>query len=47
MIKAKRFAMIELESLKPFPIAGGVEQAVIRNYKIVRRDDERVFLSPR
>jgi hypothetical protein len=47
MIKAKRFSMIELESLKPFPIAGGVEQAVIRNYKIVRRDDERVFLSPR
>jgi hypothetical protein len=47
MIEAKRFAVIELESLKPFPMAGGAEQVIMRNYKIVRRDDERVFLSPR
>jgi len=47
MIEAKRFAMIELESLKPFPIAGGIEQVLMRNYRVVRRDDERVFLSPR
>jgi len=47
MIGTKRFAMIELETLEPFPIAGGTERALLRNYKIVRRDDERVFLSPR
>ncbi len=47
MIEAKRFAMIELEALKPFPIAGATEGALVRNYKIVRQDDERVFLSPR
>lgn len=47
MIEAKYFAMIELEALKPFPIAGATEGALARNYKIVRRDDERVFLSPR
>jgi hypothetical protein len=47
MIEAKHFALIELESLKPFPIAGGSEEALARNYKIVRRDDERVFFSPR
>jgi hypothetical protein len=39
--------MIELESLKPFPIAGATEGALVRNYKIVRQDDERVFLTPR
>jgi hypothetical protein len=39
--------MVELEALKPFPIAGEAEQALMRNYEIVRRDDERVFLSPR
>jgi len=47
MIETRRFAMVELEALKPFPIAGEAEQALMRNYEIVRRDDERVFLSPR
>jgi hypothetical protein len=46
-IEAKRFSMIELESLTPFPIAGHVEQAVMRSYKIVRNDDGRVFFAPR
>jgi len=40
-------AIRELESLKPFPLSGGVEQALSRNYKIVRADDGRVFLTPR
>jgi len=47
MIENKRFAMIELETLKPFPIMGRTEPVLMRNYKIVRSDDERVFLSPR
>ena len=47
MIGTKHFAMIELETLKPFPIAGGTERVLLHNYKVVRRDDERVFLSPR
>jgi hypothetical protein len=46
-IEAKRFSMIELESLTPFPIAGRVEQTLMRSYKIVRTDDERVFFAPR
>ena len=46
-IEAKRYSMIELESLKPFPLSRGVEQALYRNYEIVRRDDARVFLTPR
>jgi hypothetical protein len=47
MIETKHFAMIELESLKPFPIAGATEGVLVRNYKIVRQDGARVFLSPR
>jgi hypothetical protein len=39
--------MIELESLTPFPIAGHVEQALMRSYRIVRSDDGRVFFAPR
>jgi len=46
-IDAKRFSMIELESLKPFPLSCGIERAMQRNYKVVRTDDERVFLKPR
>jgi hypothetical protein len=46
-INAKRFSMIEFESLKPFPISGGVEDALFHSYKVVRTDDERVFLTPR
>jgi hypothetical protein len=46
-IEAKRFSMIELESLAPFPIAGRVEHALMRSYKIVRNDDGRVFFAPR
>lgn len=46
-IDAKRFSLIELESLKPFPLSGGVEQALLRNYTVVRTDDARVFLKPR
>lgn len=47
LIEAKRFSLIEFEALRPFPLAGGVESAVLHNYKIVRTDDERVFFAPR
>jgi len=47
MIEAKRFTMIEFESLKPFPLTGAAEVALGHNFKIVRRDDDRVFLIPR
>jgi hypothetical protein len=47
LMESKHFTMIEFESLRPFPIAGSVESALLLNYKIVRNDDGRVFLSPR
>ena len=46
-IEAKHFSLIVLESLKPFPLAGRTEVAVLGNYKVARTDDERVFLRPR
>lgn len=47
LIEAKYYSLIELETLRPFPLAGRTESAVRRNYKIVRTNDERVFLAPR
>lgn len=47
LIEARHFSAIELESLTPFPLAGGTEAALLRGYKVVRADDERVFLVPR
>jgi hypothetical protein len=47
MIEQKRFSMIELESLAPFPLAGGTQSALTRSYRIVRLDDERVLFVPR
>ena len=46
-IEAKHFSLIVLESLKPFPLVGGTEVALKRNYKTVRADDDRVFFMPR
>jgi hypothetical protein len=46
-IAAKRFSIIQLEALRPFPLPPVVERAVLHNYRIIRRDDERVFLAPR
>ncbi|MGZ6006254.1 MAG: glycosyltransferase family 39 protein [Rhizomicrobium sp.] len=46
-IDEKRFSILQLETLKPFPFPLDVERAVMRSYKIVRTDDERVFLAPR
>ena len=45
--EAKRVSMIELGSLKPCPLSGGIEQALFRSYKIARTDDGRVILTPR
>jgi hypothetical protein len=47
LIEARRFSIIQLESLHPFPLPSAVEQATLRNYKIIRTDGERVFFAPR
>lgn len=46
LIEAKHYALVELEGLKPFPLAGRTEAALLRNYRVMRVDDERVFLVP-
>lgn len=47
MIDQKRFSFIQLETLKPFPLPPAVEVAVMRNYRVVRVDNDRAFLGPR
>ncbi len=47
LIAERRYSIIQLESLHPFPLPTAIERAVLQNYRIVRTDDERVFLVPR
>lgn len=46
-IDRKRYSLIELESLRPFPLPPQIEKAIFRNYSVARTDDERAFLTPR
>ena len=47
LVEARRYSIIQLETLHPFPLPPAVENAVLQNYRIVRSDGERVFLAPR
>ena len=47
LIDEKRFSIIQLESLKPFPLPESVEHSVTRSYDVTRNDGDRVFLTPR
>jgi hypothetical protein len=47
LIADRRFSIIQLETLHPFPLPPQIERAVLQNYRVVRTDDERVFLAPR
>jgi hypothetical protein len=46
-IDARRFGMIQFEEMSPFPLSENVRRAVERRYRIVRKDDDRVFFAPR
>ncbi len=46
-VETRHFALIQLEQLTPFPLTPAIHRAIFRNYRIVRRDDDRVFLAPR
>jgi 4-amino-4-deoxy-L-arabinose transferase-like glycosyltransferase len=46
-IEAKHFALIQFEQLTPFPLTPAIHRALLKNYRIVRSDDDRVFLAPR
>jgi hypothetical protein len=45
-IAAKRYDIVQLEELSPFPLTPGIERALVTNYRIARRDDDRVFFVP-
>jgi hypothetical protein len=46
-IETKHFAMIQLEQLTPFPLTPAIHRVLLRNYRIIRSDDDRVFFAPR
>ncbi|HEY2446103.1 MAG TPA: hypothetical protein VGI20_10225 [Rhizomicrobium sp.] len=47
LLDAHRFAAIELDEIKPFPLPPDMEAAIRRDYTIDHIDDEGVFLVPR
>jgi hypothetical protein len=46
-IAARHYALIQLEQLNPFPLTPAIHAALLRNYRIVRTDDDRAILAPR
>lgn len=44
-LEARRFAIVQLEELSPFPLTPNVRRALNANYRIVRQDDDRVFFA--
>ena len=45
-IQAKRYGMVQLEELDPFPLTPGAHRALTSSYRIVRQDDDRAFFVP-
>jgi hypothetical protein len=45
-IARRRFALIQFESLTPFPLTPHIRRAVEQNYRVLRQDDDRVILAP-
>lgn len=46
-IERRRYALIQFETLTPFPLTPRIRRVVELNYRVVRRDDDRVILAPR
>lgn len=46
-IEERRYAVIQLEQMTPFPLTPAIRAALLKNYRIVRTDDDRVFFVPR
>jgi hypothetical protein len=47
LISQRHYALLQFESLTPFPLTPRIRQAVNRNYRVIRSDDDRVILAPR
>ncbi|MEI9995854.1 MAG: glycosyltransferase family 39 protein [Rhizomicrobium sp.] len=45
-LAARRYTVVQLEALSPFPLPADVRDALFAQYRIARRDDERVFFVP-
>ena len=47
MLNARAFAVLQLDSLSPFPFPERVRATVERNYRVDRTNDDGVFLVPK
>jgi hypothetical protein len=47
LIELRAFALVELESPSDFAQTPRIAQALARNYHVIRRDDDRLFMTPR
>ena len=47
LLNIRAFAVIQLDSLSPFPFPPEVQTAVRRNYRVDRDNDDGVFLVPK
>lgn len=45
-IRAKRYGVVQLEELVPFPLTPAVHRTLAANYHIARQDDDRRFFVP-
>jgi hypothetical protein len=45
-LNAHHFAVVQLESLDSIPLGPRARTALLQNYRIVRQDDNGVFLLP-
>ncbi|HWD29572.1 MAG TPA: glycosyltransferase family 39 protein [Rhizomicrobium sp.] len=45
-IQVRRYGIVQLEELDPFPLTPAAHRALTANYRIVRQDDDRTFFAP-
>ncbi|HEY0105187.1 MAG TPA: hypothetical protein VGB91_03825, partial [Rhizomicrobium sp.] len=45
-IAARKYAVVQFEELAPFPLTPAIARALGANYRLLRRDDDRVFFVP-
>ena len=46
-LRGRRYAVVQLEELAPFPLTPGIARALFANYRIAQRDGDRVLFVPK
>ena len=45
-LQARRYGIVQLEELDPFPLTPAAHRALTANYRIIRQDDDRTLFAP-